>query len=87
MAGRDTRPSPERSKSLQGLFCEALGPCTHGGQEEVAGADALPGAGMGLFPSPHHRVTPRSVSKRAEHDRTSAPRLGKAKAAHAKMWF
>lgn len=39
--------------------------------------DALPGPG--LFHSPQHHVTPRSISKGAEHYRTSTPRLGKAK--------
>lgn len=40
---------------------------------------ALPGSGMGLFPSPQHHVTPRSISKGAEHYKTSTSQLGKAK--------
>lgn len=36
MAGRYMCPSPERYKSLQGLFFKVLGPCSHGGQEELA---------------------------------------------------
>jgi len=80
--GRQVRVSfPKKYKSLQGLFFEVLGPCSHGGQQELAMAswDALPGSGMGLCHSPQRHVTPRSVSKGAEHYRTYTPQLGKAK--------